>query len=73
MSDKKQIEKLNYEQASEKLEVILNSLENNNLELEESIKVFEEGVLLSKHCQKILETTEQKVKGLLSDDSNAFE
>ena len=33
---------------------------------------FENGVLLVKHCQKILETTEQKVKGLLDGNLDSF-
>lgn len=54
-----------YEAAVAELEQILTQLENNNLPLEEAIKQFESGVSLVKHCQGILETTEQKIKGLM--------
>lgn len=53
-----------YETAVTELEQILNQLENNELPLEEAIKQFESGVALIKHCQAILDNTEQKIKGL---------
>ncbi len=59
-----------YETAVNELEQILSQLENNNLPLEESIKQFESGVELIKFCQKILDDTEQKIKGLTEDSPN---
>lgn len=56
------------EQAMAELDKILEQLENNEISLEESIKSFEKGVGLVKHCQKILETTEQKIKGLTGSE-----
>lgn len=59
-----------YETAVNELEQILSQLENNNLPLEESIKQFESGVELIKFCQKILDDTEQKIKGLTEEKSS---
>ncbi len=56
-----------YETAVTELEEILSQLESNNLPLEESIKQFESGVELIKFCQKILDDTEQKIKGLMEE------
>lgn len=56
------------EQAMAELDKILEQLENNEISLEESIKSFEKGVGLVKHCQKILEATEQKIKGLTGSE-----
>ncbi len=59
-----------YETAVNELEQILSQLENNNLPLEESIKQFESGVELIKFCQKILDDTEQKIKGLTEEKAS---
>jgi exodeoxyribonuclease VII small subunit len=42
-------------------------LEQGDLPLEESLKIFEEGVRLSKSCLKILEEAERKVEVLVQD------
>ncbi len=55
---------LKLEQAMAELDKILETLEDNDIALEDSIKSFEKGVQLVKYCQDILETTEQKIKGL---------
>lgn len=60
----------NYETAIDELEHILTQLESSNLPLEEAIKQFESGVSLIKHCQKILDNTEQKIKGLMDTPSD---
>lgn len=53
-----------YETAVSELETILTQLESNDLPLEDAIKQFESGVALVKHCQGILDTTEQKISNL---------
>ncbi len=63
-------DKKSYETAVSELEQILSQLENNQLPLEEAIKQFESGVALIKHCQNILDHTEQKIKGLMGDEDS---
>lgn len=65
MSKKKSGE--NFEDKLLRLEKITESLESNELGLEESINLFEEGVNLSKECLSILEKAELKVKVLKKD------
>ncbi len=60
-----------YETAVTELEHILTQLESNQLPLEDAIKQFESGVALIKYCQAILDTTEQKIQGLLQDNNNS--
>lgn len=62
-----QPEEKSYESSISELEDILQQLENNSLPLQDAIKNFEAGVALIKHCQSILDTTEQKIKGLMDD------
>lgn len=62
MSKKKSVN--NFEEKLLRLEKIAESLENNEIGLEESLSLFEEGVNLSKECLSILEKAELKVKVL---------
>jgi len=50
-----------------RLEVIVGELEKGDLPLDESLKIFEEGIRLSKNCLKVLEEAEKKVEVLVQD------
>ena len=54
-----------FEQALQKLEALVKSLESGSLPLEESLTAFQEGVGLVKSCQTLLSQAEQKVDVLL--------
>lgn len=51
-----------FEKALSQLETLIQKMESETLSLEESLKYFEEGVVLTKTCQKALAEAEQKVK-----------
>lgn len=54
-----------FERCLGRLEEIVRKLENANLPLDEAMKLFEEGVALSRDCQKQLEEAEGRVEILL--------
>jgi len=54
-----------FEQSLKKLETIVDKLEKGELTLEESLKLFEEGMGLSAACKKELEAAEGKVQMLI--------
>ena len=56
-----------FEQAMARLEAIVGELEKGDLPLDESLKIFEEGIRLSKSCLKVLEEAERKVEVLVQD------
>ena len=58
----KKTEELSYEEALKRLEETVNALESGAVPLEESLKLFEEGVALVKLCNSKLDAAEQKVK-----------
>jgi exodeoxyribonuclease VII small subunit len=60
-----------FESALNELEQIVAKLERGELKLEESLKLFERGVALTKACRKSLDTAELKVKKLLGDKPDA--
>jgi exodeoxyribonuclease VII small subunit len=58
-----------FEIALARLEEIVQGLEKGDLTLEQSLKFFEEGIKLSRICNKRLEEVERKVEILLKDKS----
>jgi len=65
----KKAKDLKFEQALGQLEKMVQKLEEGDLTLEESLKVFEEGMSLSQLCEKQLGEAEEKVEMLLKDKS----
>ncbi len=59
-----------FEQGLDKLEAIVEQLEDGELSLEESLKLFEQGVQLSQNCRKQLQDAEAKVEILLRKDGD---
>ena len=54
-----------FEESLKKLQAIVDQLEEGDLGLEESLKLFEEGVSLSAVCKKELDEAEGKVEMLI--------
>ena len=65
--------KENFEESMKKLETIVTELENGNLNLDESVKKFEEGMKIAKQCNTILEDAEKKITILLEKDGELRE
>ena len=63
----KKTEEPRFEQALEALEKIVERLEKGELTLEESLKLYEEGIRLSRLCHGKLEEAEGKIEMLLKD------
>ncbi len=55
------MEQMTYEEAIKKLEKIVSLLESNNVTLEESVNLFQEGMLLSKYCDDKLKNIQERV------------
>lgn len=58
-----------FEEDLKKLEEVVSKLDTD-LTLDESIKVFEEGIKLSKKCSDKLQHAEKKINVLLKDKSS---
>ncbi len=54
-----------FEESLKQLETIVTQLERGDLALEDSIKIFEEGMRLSAQCKNELDSAESKVQILL--------
>ena len=62
--------KSSFEDNMENLEKIVTELEKGDLNLDESIAKFEEGIKTSKECNKILEEAEKKITILLEKEED---
>jgi exodeoxyribonuclease VII small subunit len=56
-----------FEQSLNDLEKIVKKLEDGDLPLEESLKLFEEGVKLSRECRDRLTSAERRIEVLMKD------
>lgn len=62
---------IDFEDALAQLEGLVEKMETGSLSLEESLRAFESGVRLARHCQTVLEQAELRVKALLQDGTEA--
>ncbi|MCG8379562.1 MAG: exodeoxyribonuclease VII small subunit [Proteobacteria bacterium] len=62
---------INFEKTLAELESLVETMEQGDLSLEESLKYFERGIELTKSCQKALTEAEQKVKILIEKQGNS--
>lgn len=56
------ITQMSFEQALEQLERIVDDLERGDVPLEQSIRIYERGEALKKHCDTLLKSAEDKVE-----------
>lgn len=64
---------VNFEELIEKLENITNKLEKEQLSLDESVKLFEEGMQISKECNSKLEDAEKRITILINQNNEIKE
>lgn len=65
--------KKTFEQAMARLEEIVAELESGRLGLEESLKIYEEGIELTQLCTTKLEDAEKKIKMIVKNEGNGLE
>ncbi len=63
---------LKFEDGLTRLEQIVSQLEAGTLSLEDSLKVFEEGIGLARYCAKYLAEAERRIEVLAKDDAGAL-
>lgn len=60
----------NFEELMSELEEITSKLESEKLSLDESMKLFEKGIEISKKCNTKLENAEKKITILLNAEAD---
>ncbi|HLA99556.1 MAG TPA: exodeoxyribonuclease VII small subunit [Anaerolineales bacterium] len=66
------VEEITYEQAFAELEQVVRALETGEHTLDESVRLYERGQALARHCAALLEQAELKVHQLAGDDLEEF-
>ncbi len=66
------LDDLNFEQAYQELEKIVEQMERGEQDLNKSLSDFERGVALMKHCHSELKDAEQKVDVLVQNNEGLF-
>lgn len=56
-----------FEKSVEELDSIVSKMESGDLNLDESLKLFEKGVKLTRLCQKTLADAEKKIEKLMAE------
>ena len=59
----------NFESNLKKLEVIVDKLESGDIGLEESVRLYEEGMKIKKICDKKLQDIEMQIKKIKIEDN----
>lgn len=67
MAEKKDVEKMEFEEALKELEDIVKVLEEGKSTLKESVDLYERGIVLKKRCDQILEETQLKINQIAVD------
>ena len=69
---KKRSGEIDFEAALKELEQVVEQLEAGDLPLEQSLELFEQGVRLSRDCQRRLDEAERRVEILLKDEDGGY-
>ena len=69
MSKPKAPDQLDFEQAFEELQALVRQLEQGELPLEDSLRLFERGQALAARCNHLLDQAELRLRKLVPDDS----
>ncbi len=64
---------LNFEETLIKLEEVVNRLENEELSLDDSLKIFEEGINLYRLCSQELNKIENKINMIVEENGELKE
>ena len=67
------MEEVNFEEAMKKLEALAQELEKGDLDLDQSVQKFEEGMALAKKCNDILEKAETRITILIQEEEGLKE
>lgn len=69
MPETNQNNSLSFETKLQRLEAVVKALEDSSTALDDSLKLFEEGVGLVRECSKMLDDAQKKVKRLTRNEN----
>lgn len=65
MTDYENVDEMSFEESIDALEGLVKRLEDGGIDLDESLRIYEQAVALRDHCKRILEDGERKIKKIM--------
>ena len=65
MTDYENVDEMSFEDSIDALEGLVKRLEDGGIDLDESLKIYEQAVALRDHCKRILEDGERRIKKIM--------
>jgi len=65
MTEYENIEEMTFEQSIDALEALVKRLEDGGIDLDESLRIYEQAVALRDHCRSILEDGERRIRKIM--------
>lgn len=71
--DGEPIESMGFDRVLQRLRVVVSQLETGQLGIEESLRVYEEGIALARRAHQVLDNAEKRVELLVRDNARSGE
>lgn len=65
MTEYENVEEMTFEQSIDALEALVKRLEDGGIDLDESLRIYEQAVSLRDHCRSILEDGERRIRKIM--------
>ena len=65
MTDDMEVSEMSFEQSIDALEALVKRLEDGGIDLDESLRIYEQAVALRDHCRSILEDGERRIRKIM--------
>ena len=65
MTEYENVEEMTFEQSIDALEALVKRLEDGGIDLDESLRIYEQAVVLRDHCRSILEDGERRIRKIM--------
>ena len=65
MTDNMEVNEMSFEQSIDALEALVKRLEDGGIDLDESLRIYEQAVALRDHCRSILEDGERRIRKIM--------
>lgn len=65
MTDYENVDEMSFEESIDALEGLVKRLEDGGIDLDESLRIYEQAVALRDHCKRILEGGERRIKKIM--------
>lgn len=74
MTENQNVEEMSFEESIDALEALVKRLEDGGIDLDESLRIYEQAVTLRDHCRAILQDGERRIRKIMETaDGNVRE